>query len=310
MSGLKEEDVALTCLDSDDTDVDCYRARLLRYSTDTPQPSIIYRWAKKSQGSTRLALKADKNGRFCLFLKTLQKSDEGLYKCEIWEGWDVVLVKNISLKVKDCRILQPVKATPQSPVKLNCQVNVTSGLQTPVNISWAKLQGNNPVNVEPKTAEVNGTFLAFWSVKTSDSGWYRCSLEQTQRCSEINLHVTENTYATTTVPVNTDPTTQQAPTATESEQINTKEQSSETSGPLVSLVVIGSFILVVSAAFFIYRRHKTQREAQTQLRHTTGSLVDSLDVYENLTLPRLQDSGNRVNSLYHCPEDSVRTFQY
>lgn len=35
-----------------------------------------------------------------LLLKNVQKSDEGLYSCEIWHGWEQIHVQNISLKIK------------------------------------------------------------------------------------------------------------------------------------------------------------------------------------------------------------------
>ncbi|XP_041845046.1 uncharacterized protein LOC121642391 isoform X6 [Melanotaenia boesemani] len=307
----KDEDVALLCLNSNVTDLKSHRVRWIKYATAEHSEKVIFEGPKKSQGDERVTVEVNENGQFHLSLKTLQKSDAGFYSCEIWERWERVHVKNISLKVKDCRALEAVKAAPKTFVQLNCQVNIPSEVQTPVNISWAVLKGNTPVPVDSEKVKMNGTFLTFPSVTTSDSGWYRCTLGQTQQCSEIKLCVAENACVATTVPVTAVPTSQQAPstsalTVTERMQINKKEPSSGTLIPVVVLVVIGILILVASAGFFMYRRYKTQKEMQQQPRQP----ADSFDAYENLTLPRLQDSGNRVNSLYRLQEENLCTFQY
>ncbi|XP_041845042.1 uncharacterized protein LOC121642391 isoform X2 [Melanotaenia boesemani] len=332
----KDEDVALLCLNSNVTDLKSHRVRWIKYATAEHSEKVIFEGPKKSQGDERVTVEVNENGQFHLSLKTLQKSDAGFYSCEIWERWERVHVKNISLKVKDCRALEAVKAAPKTFVQLNCQVNIPSEVQTPVNISWAVLKGNTPVPVDSEKVKMNGTFLTFPSVTTSDSGWYRCTLGQTQQCSEIKLCVAENACVATTVPVTAVPTSQQALTVTERMQINKKEPSSGTLIPVVVLVVIGILILVASAGFFMYRRYKTQKEMQQQPRQP----ADSFDAYENLTLPRLQggrkdeycqqvlyqtscfvhhftenlllpaDSGNRVNSLYRLQEENLCTCKY
>lgn len=39
-------------------------------------------------------------GNLSLSLRDIRKSDEGLYSCKVWQGWNCVMVKNITLKVK------------------------------------------------------------------------------------------------------------------------------------------------------------------------------------------------------------------
>ncbi|XP_041845045.1 uncharacterized protein LOC121642391 isoform X5 [Melanotaenia boesemani] len=294
----KDEDVALLCLNSNVTDLKSHRVRWIKYATAEHSEKVIFEGPKKSQGDERVTVEVNENGQFHLSLKTLQKSDAGFYSCEIWERWERVHVKNISLKVKDCRALEAVKAAPKTFVQLNCQVNIPSEVQTPVNISWAVLKGNTPVPVDSEKVKMNGTFLTFPSVTTSDSGWYRCTLGQTQQCSEIKLCVAENACVATTVPVTAVPTSQQG--------------------------------------FFMYRRYKTQKEMQQQPRQPADSFdaYENLtlprlqggrkDEYcqqvlyqtscfvhhftENLLLPA--DSGNRVNSLYRLQEENLCTCKY
>lgn len=221
LSASQEEDVVLPCFDSDVMDPEsCYRVKWIKYTTDGSQMKVILARPEtpKIQDAERVKWDADENGQMSLFLTKLQKSDEGLYSCEIWQGWDFT-VKNTSLKVKgkdytfyspyshsftnkshscitfisplsECKALQAVKAAPSTPVTLNCPVDTTSGQQGPTNISWAMLKGGDPVSFEgSKRVEINGTSLAIQSVSSSDSAWYSCKymLGQTQRCFDINL---------------------------------------------------------------------------------------------------------------------------
>lgn len=100
VSGVKEEDAVLSCLNSSVMDPkSSHRVRWLKISADSSH-EIIFEWPKSSQEVERVSLKDDGKGQKCLHLKSLQKSDEGLYRYEVWEGWNIVQVKNISLKVK------------------------------------------------------------------------------------------------------------------------------------------------------------------------------------------------------------------
>lgn len=91
--------------------------------------------------------------------------------------------------LSDCKSLQPVKAALSTPVTLNCPVDIAAGQQGPPNISWAMLKAGNPVPFNSKTTHV--TSLTIESMNDNDSGWYRCNytLDQTQRCFDINLLV-------------------------------------------------------------------------------------------------------------------------
>ncbi|XP_031708344.1 uncharacterized protein LOC116386358 isoform X2 [Anarrhichthys ocellatus] len=142
----KEEDIVLPCFENYRT-TSCYRVKLIKYATDASQMKVILARPKipKLKDAERVKWDADRN--VSLFLTKTQLSDEGLYGCEIWQGWDCIHVKNISIKVRDCKTLQAVKASPGSPVNLNCPVNVTSGQQGPQNISWAMLKGVENVTV-------------------------------------------------------------------------------------------------------------------------------------------------------------------
>ncbi|XP_031154813.1 uncharacterized protein LOC116049369 [Sander lucioperca] len=294
-----EEDVVLPCFNLSVMDPkSCYRVELIKYATNTSQVKIILARPKTHnlQDAKRVKWQADGNGQMSLYLTKSQKSDEGLYGCKIWQGWDCVSVKNISLKVKDCKVLQAVKAAPSTPVNLNCPVDTTSG-QGPQNISWAIVKGGNPVSVNSKRLVIDGTSLAIQSVHYNDSNWYRCNyvLGKTQRCFEINLRVqVENVVVATTDPA-----------------LTTSEEGRN--GAVIAVVVpsivIGIVIMAALIGLFIYRRRNTQRITQQTQRHPAGT---SLDGYEIVSLTPSEDHTNqRVNSIYqHIADEGLCTFRY
>lgn len=101
MSAVKEEGAVLSCLNSSVMDPkSSLRVRWLKSPTETSLEKVIFEWPKASQEAERVSLKDDGKGQKCLHLKSLQKSDEGAYRCEVWEGWNIIQVQNISLKVK------------------------------------------------------------------------------------------------------------------------------------------------------------------------------------------------------------------
>lgn len=100
---IQEEDAVLPCFNSNVMDPkSCYRVKWKKYATNASQTRDILAWpnTSKSQDAKRVKWGADENGQMSLFLTKLQKSDVGLYSCEIWQGWDCFLVKNISLRFK------------------------------------------------------------------------------------------------------------------------------------------------------------------------------------------------------------------
>lgn len=101
VSGIQQEDVALSCLDSNVTgSASSYRVKWIKKATETTEEQVIFEWPKKLQEVKRVKLEEDGKGQTCLFLERLEKSDAGLYAYEIWKGWDMYLVKEIFLKVK------------------------------------------------------------------------------------------------------------------------------------------------------------------------------------------------------------------
>ncbi|XP_068592453.1 uncharacterized protein [Cebidichthys violaceus] len=295
----KEEDVVLPCFENYGTK-GCYRVRLIKYATDGSQMKVVLARPKTSKIQDAKRVKWDADGK-SLFLTKTQLSDEGLYGCEIWEGWDCFHVKNISIKVRDCKTLQAVKAAPSAPVNLNCPVNITSEQQAPQNISWEMLIGGTAKSLDYESVEMNGMSLAIQSVNVS--GWYRCKyvFEQTQRCFDINLlrvQVEEVTVAT-------------VPGLTTSEIIlETKMEGSSGAyiAVLVASVIVGIAIMAALIGLFIYHSHNTRRVTQLTQRHRPGTLMD---VYEIVDFTPSEDPQVQVNCLYRQSlDEGLCSFRY
>ncbi|XP_049440531.1 uncharacterized protein LOC125893710 isoform X4 [Epinephelus fuscoguttatus] len=302
----QEEDVALPCADSNVMDPkSCLRFKLIN-ATNASRMKVIFARPEtpEFQDAERVKLKADANGQMSVTLTKSRKSDEGLYRCEIWQGWECILVKNISLRVRDCKVPAAVTAAPSTPFNLNCPVEITSKQQGPQNISWAMLIGGKPVPITSKGVVVNETALAFQSVNYSDSQWYRCEymLRQTRRCFDIKLLVqVEDVAVTTTAPALT--------TLTNTEIISEpeKEESSGAFIAVVASVIIGIAIMAALIGLFIYRRCNTPRVPQQTLSYPGGTLGG----YEIVSLTLSEDRSNRVNSIYQeVPEEGPCTFRY
>ncbi|XP_047454903.1 uncharacterized protein LOC125016449 [Mugil cephalus] len=307
VSTFKEEDVTLSCFNKSQTEPG-QRIRWMRYDADAEKPRDIFVWPKKAQDGPQLNERVDGNGQGQLFLREIQMSDDGLYKCEVWEGWDVLLVKEVSLKVKACKVLQTVKAVPGTDVKLSLPVNITSRA---FNISWGMVKGDKAVPIESERIEINGTSLAIRSVVDGDGGWYRCScvIRQTQRCFDINVLVQGFTTATT-VPVSPRTTHQVGGT----EFTHRKEESSESLTTIITSVSVGILLICSLVGSYIYHRRRTRRRCSHRRTRQIGMRptgpADSMDGYEAVALPHTQGSNHHINSLYQTEDENLCTFQY
>ncbi|XP_030013906.1 uncharacterized protein LOC115435552 [Sphaeramia orbicularis] len=285
VSASQEEDVALSCFDSKAMGQEsCYRVKWTKYGKDHPNPKVILVRPEtpKVPDAKRVKWEADEKGQMSLLLTKLQKSDEGLYSCEVWHGWDCVLARNISLKVKDCKTLQPVKTTPGAPVNLYCSVNLTSDQQTVQNMTWVMLKGGKPVSLSAQTVHVSGIMLVIKSVTVSHSGWYRCqyTLGPTQRCFDINLLVQGISSSEDSVAqVTTTKKSTQAPTTRET-VLKTKHGSAEVFITFVVPVIIGIVIIGLGTGLVFYCKYNKERVTEQTQWNPESFTTQSGDTYE------------------------------
>ncbi|XP_028983848.1 uncharacterized protein LOC114842473 [Betta splendens] len=311
VSAYKEEDKLLPCFNLTVTDPkSCYRVRIVKYDPAGGR-SDVFAWPKNNQDAARVKWKHDRNGQKSLHLTDVRKSDEGLYGCEVCQAWECVLVRNVSLKVKDCKASPPVKAALGKAILLNCSVGDVSGHRGALNVSWAMLKGGMPapVSVGSSRIKTTGASLALGSVEAADSGWYRCQVRgQSQHCYDINLlvqaHEEENDPAST-VPVTTIiPTTEQAP------ESNSTTQSSE--ALTRAIVIIAGLVVSATLGLFLYfrcNRLRAAAQSQTRAAGWTSHLSEKQPGARNP--PATEDLSVQTNSLYEEFEnESMYTFQH
>lgn len=102
MSATPEEDAVLPCsLPADTGPESCHRIKLTKHAAYS-QPKVIFARPETSKfpDGEHVQWRANGNGEMSIYLTRVSKSDEGLYSCEIWQGWDCIVAINISLKVK------------------------------------------------------------------------------------------------------------------------------------------------------------------------------------------------------------------
>ncbi|XP_062254625.1 protein turtle-like [Platichthys flesus] len=307
VTAYREGNATIPCVKAITTDPNSgNRFRWMKHSADTGRMKDVLTWPPKSQLDKHVKWEVDGEGQMSLLLTNVQKSDEGLYSCEMCQGWDCTLVKNTTLVVKDCKVLQALKATPRTRVELKCPVVETS---RPQNISWFLVKGGEPLSLPSDRVQVNLTSLVILSVRADDTGWYRCNYtdKQTQRCFDMRIQI-QDVVEVTPSPV-TAAQTQQALTSTEP----LSEKSQEESGGTV-IAVVSSVVIVVAAAVIgvlIYCCRDTQRlPQQAQGSPSTGTLTQSDNFYETVSCS--DDPFNlRVNSIYRQYDNETPiTFHY
>ncbi|XP_029958682.1 uncharacterized protein LOC115396795 isoform X2 [Salarias fasciatus] len=281
------EDATLFRLNSDEIEAErCYQVKVTKYTSDK-KTMVIFMWPKKNQPSKRMSWESNGNGLMFFHLKNLQKSDEGTYSCEIWQGWDLVLMKNMTLKVKDCKTRPAVKVKLDSSVRLQCSVDITPEKQRPQNVSWAKLKGLHHEPVDSQRVGPDNT-LIIQTVRHSDSGWYRCNyvLGKTKRCTDVRLNVqaddtSEDTTATTT------PNT---PTHT--------LQGSHFAN-VITLLVPATFGLVTATIlglFFYCRQRRWKVTAQHQTADAPTETMDNC--YQQMLQSHSQEMADEYQTLH------------
>ncbi|KAF3691805.1 hypothetical protein EXN66_Car007480 [Channa argus] len=316
VSASQGEDAVLPCFNSTVMDPKgCYRVRLIKYATDGSQvKKISFAWPKNMQNANRVKWETGGDGKLHFYLTKLQKSDEGQYSCEVCQGWDCNLIKNISLKVKDCKISPAVRAAPRTSIILNCPAEMVSGQQGLKNVSWSVLKGGKPQSVNSKRVNLNDTSLIISSVNDNDNDWYRCQypLEQSQPCFDIRLIVQEENVKTTFVPVITlKAATQDALTKMDPILANTSQESTKAYIAVVASVITVTVIISALIGIFIYHRRNTLRVTQQAWNHQAGCVRDS-DGYDNVNLAGPRDSlHQQENIIYQQYEDgNLCTFHY
>ncbi|XP_076016759.1 CXADR-like membrane protein isoform X2 [Genypterus blacodes] len=297
VSASQGEDVTLPCFKSTMLAPEsCYRVKWTKLFLDpSRQPILILARPQMPpfRDAEGVSWGTDKNGDMSLSLKSLNKSNEGEYCCEIWEGWKIILVKNLQLKVKDCKTLDAVKAAPGTLAHLHCPVDTMLEPHRRQNVSWVKLKAGveNPMLLNSKTVESNGTLLAIHVRDYSDGGWFRCKYGQTQRCFDLHLQVQAMT--------------------TNQRMEEPKNTGSRTFSVTLVSSLTGFAVICSVIGLIIYHRCYVRRLVQNTQRNPGGFLQCNDGLYEDVQIPGVEEQTNlQINSLYMLSQDGgMDTFQ-
>ncbi|XP_029958676.1 uncharacterized protein LOC115396793 isoform X3 [Salarias fasciatus] len=307
------EAVTLFRLNSDEIDARS-RFKVIKYTSDK-KTMVISEWPKQDQTAKRMSWEPDGNGLVCLHLKNVQKSDEGTYSCEMWRGWDRVRVRNMTLKVKDCKTFPAVKAKPDSSFRLQCSVDITPEKQRPQNVSWAKLKGLHHEPVDSQRVGTDNT-LIIQTVSYSDSGWYRCNyvLGKTKRCVDVRLNVQGNPYhykmlhlvlsRTANINISQFPEeaddTSEATTATTIPNTPTHTLQGSHFANLITLLVPVTFGLVTATILGLFFYCRQRRRTVPKQHQIAGISIEFLENYLNLIPSHSQGPDLPVSSQSSC----------
>nr|XP_055066876.1 uncharacterized protein LOC129448482 [Misgurnus anguillicaudatus] len=150
-----------------------------------PNPaSQLHRWSVRTDA-----------GHVILDLQNITLLDSGQYECVVNRSLGCTTTK-LSLRVKECKVLDPVWTTEKSAVTLPCSEHL--------NVVWEVIHGDQSTDVNeysckpsdsrngaPKPlcerVRINGS-LIIRDVVNTDAQWYRCRVNK-MHCYDVKLHV-------------------------------------------------------------------------------------------------------------------------
>nr|XP_055065366.1 uncharacterized protein LOC129447639 isoform X4 [Misgurnus anguillicaudatus] len=164
-----------------------------------PNPaSQLHRWSVRTDA-----------GHVILDLQNITLLDSGQYQCVVNRSLGCTTTK-LSLRVKECKVLDPVWTTEKSAVTLTCPEHL--------NVEWEVINGDQSTDVNEYSCKhsdsrngapkplcerlrINGS-LIIRKVVNTDAQWYRCRVNK-MHCYDVKLHVKghETSDSTTAVQV-------------------------------------------------------------------------------------------------------------
>ncbi|KAI1886088.1 hypothetical protein AGOR_G00210420 [Albula goreensis] len=310
------------------TETRCYRMKWGLYPSNKQSNTVLI-WPKLPLVPDFVSLLGEratfqwgeegvKVGNLSLSLREVEKTDSGTYTCEVWDGWQCLMAKNVTLKVKDCDVGKTIIGQPNTTVTLPCPLRNSTGRNT--NITWYLVTGEHaslilqhpPSSSDPNSSrplplhgrarfsgnlDLREASLTVIELQTTDTNWYRCNVLMGEKhyCHEVRLHVKVTDSPVTVVTMTTDVNRLNVTANVEAN----KEDSGSQVFVILSALSVCAVAIVGAIAYMGYRKHINA--AEEDLSHA----------YENIhTLTR--DSVVLPTTLYsfaqcdqHVTQDST-----
>ncbi|XP_043116347.1 uncharacterized protein LOC122360089 [Puntigrus tetrazona] len=222
-------------------------------------------------------------GNVTLDLKDIRLTDDGLYDCQVYKDQDCLHATQFNLKVKECEKLNPVHATFNSSVLLQCIEHPRQNMTHQV--TWKVIVGHqltditryphskNPSSGTEKRSNplyerarqlVNGSLLIRNAVH-DDELWYQCRLDE-KSCFELKLLIKgafpETLSTTLEATVSAD-----SPLVQGESDINESESETASLSAVVLTTVVSLCLLMLLTICLIlyFKKRRCKTNSQTQL---------------------------------------------
>ncbi|XP_073728185.1 uncharacterized protein [Misgurnus anguillicaudatus] len=242
-----------------------------------PNPaSQLHRWSVRTDA-----------GHVILDLQNITLLDSDQYQCEVHRGLECTTTK-LSLKVKECKVLDPIWTTEKSTVMLPCTEHL--------NVAWEVIHGDQSTGVtryrckhsdsrngapKPLCERVrmkNGS-LIIRDVVNTDAQWFRCRVNK-MHCYDVKLHVKDPETSDLTTARETFSTAVQVTVLTNA-SASTVSVTRHSEGDWISTapVSVGSLCVIITLIMFgiLYLKKTTsETSSKSELSQISYLLQDSV----------------------------------
>ncbi|XP_050987545.1 uncharacterized protein LOC127178612 [Labeo rohita] len=223
-------------------------------------------------------------GNVTLDLKDIRLSDDGLYDCQVYKGWDCLNIIRFNLKVKECKTLDSVHPTPGSSVLLPCSEHPLQ--HRTEQVTWKVVIGHQSTDITQyhppnrpssstdkllrplyvRARQLNNGSLHIRDVADIDELWYRCSVNE-KTCYEVKLLLKVITDA----PAPGDNMVGQSEDNSDESEAVTNETVTTNVTVVVMITIVSLSVLISLTVYVILkylkkRRPKTDNQMATQRR--------------------------------------------
>ncbi|XP_065116828.1 uncharacterized protein [Paramisgurnus dabryanus] len=238
--------------------------------------SQLHRWSVRTDA-----------GHVILDLQNITLLDSGRYECEVHMGLECTTTK-LSLRVKECKVLDPIWTTENSTVTLNCPEHL--------NVVWEVIHGDQSTGVtryrckhsdsrngarKPlcERVRMKNESLIIRDVVNTDALWFRCRVNK-MHCYDVRLYITDHETSDSTTARETFSTAVQVTVLT-NVSVSTVSVTDHSEGDwsLTAAVSVVSLCVIITLIMFgiLYLKKQTsETSSKSELSQISYLLQDSV----------------------------------